>query len=564
MGKIELDFLDERDILGSGMLNVLKKYGTTASGTDLVRLSLDEDLGEMRYFYACSMIAGRRHFSSYCSNGDFSDIGNAMMLSAIRPVLKLGDSFLKLFANEIKSGTDQVKFGEYPQDAPKVHVQKKLEKLYINGTLKKTGRAYTLNYKSDDSDINTFYPIVYDEYEYDGKKYVRFPCSFRFKSGVRASNDRIYYEGDYVWLLVSPIEWLIDVSSKKLISKKLLSYGRVIVPYAFGLSEDVFSKYLTEHVQKYMLDDIMQSVQIVDKNKKIQDTVDEIKAMLDFYSGKEEIMERVYALIDKYNSDLKKSFNNKNQGISLSLDNVDADYLYKKLLCDLEEIYIEVNLLRGKYKEPVKMLEYTRDCIEALGSNEDVEITDDLIGDILLLKKNILPFLDDDDMILELKNIFYRWEKRLVSYIMGEKDTFLEKITDVDSFKLSIRKELMGYLSDLNTKIRNKNIVKEVKDGYVNLALGVFHKEKDDFINNFLDEIKMLILEIREKGNDNEIGEMEKILNKEIKLDDNVNNSLTVITNLYVSLYKILLEINEREERLMKLDDYTISISRGK
>jgi len=283
-----------------------------------------------------------------------------------------------------------------------------------------------------------------------------------------------------------------------------------------------------------------------------------------FYSGKEEIMERVYALIDKYNSDLKKSFNNKNQGISLSLDNVDADYLYKKLLCDLEEIYIEVNLLRGKYKEPVKMLEYTRDCIEALGSNEDVEITDDLIGDILLLKKNILPFLDDDDMILELKNIFYRWEKRLVSYIMGEKDTFLEKITDVDSFKLSIRKELMGYLSDLNTKIRNKNIVKEVKDGYVNLALGVFHKEKDDFINNFLDEIKMLILEIREKGNDNEIGEMEKILNKEIKLDDNVNNSLTVITNLYVSLYKILLEINEREERLMKLDDYTISISRGK
>ena len=113
---------------------------------------------------------------------------------------------------------------------------------------------------------------------------------------------------------------------------------------------------------------------------------------------------------------------------------------------------------------------------------------------------------------------------------------------------------------ELNTDVRNKDLINEIKEGYIRLSEGLFEKSKDDYVNYFLDEIKVLILEIDKRGNNMEREEVKTILANKIEFNDSLTETLKIIINLYSSLYKILLEIEERENNLEELDDYTISI----
>ena len=140
----------------------------------------------------------------------------------IRPVLQSSVFFSQIFPNRVRgyNGTEEVEYGEYPQYAADSKMQNILESEY-NRVMNKTGRSYTFDsVKYDDYDTG-FKPVTYEEYEYQGKKYIRIKANSDFDGWkFKLSNGVKYRDGDYVWVEVSPVKWLIDNKTGILISKK--------------------------------------------------------------------------------------------------------------------------------------------------------------------------------------------------------------------------------------------------------------------------------------------------------------------------------------------------------
>lgn len=101
-------------------------------------------------------------------------------------------------------------FGEYPQNAASRDAANILEGEFSKGRLRKTGKKYS---------------VVYDEYLYEDKKYIRVPYAFEKKSAL--SNGKTYKLGDAVWIKVSPIEWIYDEKAAMSVSRSVLVSGQL-------------------------------------------------------------------------------------------------------------------------------------------------------------------------------------------------------------------------------------------------------------------------------------------------------------------------------------------------
>ena len=83
------------------------------------------------------------------------------------------------------NGTEEVEYGEYPQYAADSRMQSILESEYNRG-MNKTGRSYTFD--SEKRDDYGFKPVTYEEYEYQGKRYIRIRANFNFGGDELLSN----------------------------------------------------------------------------------------------------------------------------------------------------------------------------------------------------------------------------------------------------------------------------------------------------------------------------------------------------------------------------------------
>ena len=63
---------------------------------------------------------------------------------------------------------------------------------------------------------------------YNGKKYVRIEANFYHKEGTTLSNGKTYKNGDYVWVEVQPIRWLVSLKEDKAITRDIILAG---IPY---------------------------------------------------------------------------------------------------------------------------------------------------------------------------------------------------------------------------------------------------------------------------------------------------------------------------------------------
>lgn len=115
-------------------------------------------------------------------------------------------------------GILEVEYGEYPQFIEDIDISKKLENLYIQQKLSETGKEYTTNaYALNDYSI-AFIEEKHKEYQYNGKKYIRF-----------MSKDEVVH-----WIKVSPIVWLVDQKSNIAVSEQILFAGIVFNYRRFG------------------------------------------------------------------------------------------------------------------------------------------------------------------------------------------------------------------------------------------------------------------------------------------------------------------------------------------
>ena len=274
MKEHDLTLLSEGQIWGNSsesQLEVIRKYGTKAIITDLCILTgssiwketLVEDLSSTvrtSWFWTRSddgsrdvVVVFRRGYRSFCSR--YARYG------AVRPALQSSVIFSQIFPNRVMgyNGIEEVEYGEYPQNAADSRMQNILESEYNRG-MNKTGRSYTFDsVRYDDYDTG-FKPVTYEEYEYQGKKYIRIKANSDF-GGDRfmLSNGVKYRDGDYVWVEVSPVKWLIDNKTGILISKKGLVSGIRFLNKSTNYKGDFSKTEMKEYLDRYMSKELFQT-----------------------------------------------------------------------------------------------------------------------------------------------------------------------------------------------------------------------------------------------------------------------------------------------------------------
>ncbi len=198
---------------------------------------------------------------------------------AVRPALQSSVIFSQISPNRVRgyNGTEEVEYGEYPQYAADSRMQGILESEYNRG-MNKTGRSYTFDsVKYDDYDTG-FKPVTYEEYEYQGKKYIRIRANSDFGGNkFKLSNGVEYRDGDCVWVEVSPVKWLIDDRTGILVSKIGLVSGIRFLDRNHNYKGDFSRTEMKEYLDKYMIRDLTQTATFT----RVQDMTPEEKAQFE-------------------------------------------------------------------------------------------------------------------------------------------------------------------------------------------------------------------------------------------------------------------------------------------
>ena len=278
----ELTLLSEGQIWGNNnesQLDVMKKYGTKAAITDLCILTgcyFDKfNIADNNYNIAeNNLLPGRTSWFWTRSDDGDNDVRAVSKIGAratnfryerngaVRPALQSSVISSKISPNRVRgyNGTEEVEYGEYPQNAADSRMQNILESEYNRG-MNKTRRSYTFDsVKYDDYDTG-FKPVTYEEYEYQGKEYIRIKANSDFGGNkFKLSNGVEYRNGDYVWVEVSPVKWLIDDRTGILISKKGLVSGIRFLDERTNYKGDFDRTEMKEYLDRYMLRDLTQTV----------------------------------------------------------------------------------------------------------------------------------------------------------------------------------------------------------------------------------------------------------------------------------------------------------------
>ncbi len=277
MGDQGLTLLSEGQIWGNDsepQLEVIRKYGVRAAFTDLCALT-----GGHMYDDTClnvnedNTLEGRSgwFWTKTCKencvcvvvkNGTKSTRNSYSSGCAVRPILQSSQIFSRITQNRVRgyNGTEEVEYGEYPQNVPDFKKQNALWAEYNRG-MSKTGRSYTFNSTKFDGKKTEINIDTYAEYEFQGKKYILVKANF-YSSVFECvlSNGIKYKKDDYVWVEVSPVKWLIDDNTGILISKKGLVSGVTFLDKKKQYKGNFSKTKMKDYLDNYMFHDLTQNI----------------------------------------------------------------------------------------------------------------------------------------------------------------------------------------------------------------------------------------------------------------------------------------------------------------
>ena len=235
----DFTFLTQEQFFESDKLDIIKKRGTKAAITDFSIL-----LGAFVSDYHVdndSSLEGRT--GCYWTKSDDGDNGARVVrayggrncynvnkrFGGARPALPFS-SINSIPTNGVsrraQDGILEVEYGYYPQKAASRDMQERLERAYRNGSISRTKNSYTTDSVSYDEYDTPFSPKTHDEYEYNGKKYVRIEANSYYDGNeFTLSNGERYRDGDNVWVEVQPVKWLVDERAHMMLTEKLIFAG---------------------------------------------------------------------------------------------------------------------------------------------------------------------------------------------------------------------------------------------------------------------------------------------------------------------------------------------------
>ena len=314
------------------------------------------------------------------------------------------------------------------------------------------------------------------------------------------------------------------------------------------LLKDLFQKKIDKKVEE---EDT--TIYENEKSKEISNIVNMILKITKSHYINSNIEKQVKDLVDEYNASINEIYNNNNTILNIKC--MDENILYCNLLSNLKDILDRLN----KYKDYYIILDLINNIINVIDENNAPDkINDDLINDIITIKNTVLPFLGNQDIIIEIKQILLKEKENIYLYINNKEDNVLLKYHDINEFKLYIRENIHPHLYKLYFDTRDKDIENEIKEGYNILSKGLFVKSKNDYLNFIFNEINKLIYEINTNGNDLEKNKLKELLSYEINDEETI--SIKFIEKLYCSVYKIIIDMEQSEKREKKFKKYLIKI----
>jgi len=265
----EFTLLSDEQTFGSHKIDVIKSLGTKCAVSDFAILlgakvsgydhvSDNRSLKDRTCCWYLSSSNG--HVCTVSESGDFLWTDPGRRFYGIRPSL-LFSNISDISSNVVRErkGVLEVEYGEYPQYVVDFSLEKTLNSKFEAGRLRKTGKTYTTDSRHCKSFGEKFRPVEHEEFEYNGKKYVRVESNNTFWS--KLTNGDGSQPGHDYWLEVSPIVWYVDEKAKMLVSKTLLASG---VRFCDGEYRGNFKETeMYMFLNKYFAKDIMPSQSLV-------------------------------------------------------------------------------------------------------------------------------------------------------------------------------------------------------------------------------------------------------------------------------------------------------------
>ena len=226
-------FLTNEQIYGNNQLVIISRYDTKCAITDFTILLG----GAVLSGYSNKKINTLKDRTSWwwtktnAGDGDVGIIGGYEFFTRVnkryvgaRPVIPYSEiSSMCSEPARKKNGMLEVEYGEYPQMVVDEGYSAELERAYDNDNLDITGKTYTTDSAYCFSNVK-FNPRTHIEYEYKGKKYIRFVGDFNCFEKILSDGRKIQL-GQAYWVSVEPITWLVDEKADIALSKKILFSG---------------------------------------------------------------------------------------------------------------------------------------------------------------------------------------------------------------------------------------------------------------------------------------------------------------------------------------------------
>ena len=278
----DLTFLTVEQYLGSDKLDILEKRGTKAAITDFSIL-LGAYVSDNNHIDNDSSLEGRTgYYWTKSGNGDndarvVHDDGTrvcyyvnrrtggarpALSFSSISSIPTNGES-----GKRARDGILEVEYGYYPQKAASKDMQERLERAYRSGSISRTRNSYTTDSRKYDAYNEKFLEKQHDEYEYNGKRYVRIEVNSG-KSQYALSNGETYRDGDNVWVEVSPVKWLVDERGKVMLTDKLIFSGIQFNHTRDYYTENFDKTDIKTFMDRYLSRDLEQSRDTIEADEK--------------------------------------------------------------------------------------------------------------------------------------------------------------------------------------------------------------------------------------------------------------------------------------------------------
>ena len=288
----EFTFLTQEQFFEDDKLDIFKKRGTKAAVTDFSILlgayvsnyHVDGDSSlEGRTGYYWTKSDDGDNDACVVNNTGGSDYNNVIRRNGgARPALPFS-SIDRIPTNGVsgrraKDGILEVEYGYYPQNAVSKDMQTRLEREYSSGRIRKTGNGYTTDsrpYDAYDAYDDSFLAQRHEEYEYNGKRYVRVQAnSYYDEKDFTLSNGEDYCDGNSVWVEVAPVKWLVDERAKMMITEKLIFAGVQFNKERNYHTRDFDRTDIKTFMDRYLARDLVQVRGLESAEKKVEGAED--------------------------------------------------------------------------------------------------------------------------------------------------------------------------------------------------------------------------------------------------------------------------------------------------